>query len=316
MTSVVDFRSLLGRTSRTFDLSIPLLSEPHADHLTLAYLLYRLADTLEDAEGKPRRERLAALAQFRGVLKILDPVAAIRVTTTWRRWKPSKHAGYVELIDAFPAMIDAVLDLNRSTRRIIVTHLQRTVSGMEFFVGQSEDDGSFRLRSRDSLQKYCYVVAGIVGEMITELFISGHSHLQAVAKTLRQHAAAFGEGLQLVNILKDAQQDARWGRRYLPSCSTRSEIIHLAQQDLVKADRWIAALETGNADPGMIAFGKLPVMLARATLDLLERQGPGAKLSRSQVARIVHTVDPEFRLLGGVPAGLAPHCTGQIKALT
>ena len=39
---------LLERTSRTFALSIPLLPEPARREVTLAYLLLRIADTLED----------------------------------------------------------------------------------------------------------------------------------------------------------------------------------------------------------------------------------------------------------------------------
>ncbi len=39
---------LLIKTSRTFALSIPLLPEPTRREVTVAYLLFRIADTLED----------------------------------------------------------------------------------------------------------------------------------------------------------------------------------------------------------------------------------------------------------------------------
>jgi farnesyl-diphosphate farnesyltransferase len=40
---------LLTKTSRTFALSIPELPEPTMREVTIAYLLFRIADTFEDA---------------------------------------------------------------------------------------------------------------------------------------------------------------------------------------------------------------------------------------------------------------------------
>ena len=65
---MANFDELLNQTSRTFGLSVPLLDEPHRRRLTLAYLLFRVADTLEDAEQLPRSERSAALGELRQVL--------------------------------------------------------------------------------------------------------------------------------------------------------------------------------------------------------------------------------------------------------
>ena len=39
----------LVKTSRTFALAIPLLPQPTARQVTVAYLLFRIADTFEDA---------------------------------------------------------------------------------------------------------------------------------------------------------------------------------------------------------------------------------------------------------------------------
>ncbi len=308
MNHVINVPALLGLTSRTFGLSIPLLPEPHRHQMSLAYLLFRVADTLEDADGKPRSERLAALAQLREVLRAPNMSVAEQAATEWCKWRPSQHTGYMQLLEAFPGLLATVLELDRTPRSIIMEHTQRTVDGMASFVSQSADDGSLRLQSLGSLHEYCYSVAGIVGEMITELFVTGNRDLANLRATLMQHAVAFGEGLQLVNILKDARQDAHAGRCYLPADIPLSQVFEIARDDLFQADQWIAALKTAHADPGMIAFGRLPVELARATLDLVEQTGPGTKLPRSQVARIVNTVDPDFKLLGRAPIGIAEHC--------
>ena len=62
--STDELASLLGRTSRTFALAIPLLEEPLRTEVGVAYLLLRIADTLEDAPRWGRDRRAEALASF------------------------------------------------------------------------------------------------------------------------------------------------------------------------------------------------------------------------------------------------------------
>jgi hypothetical protein len=65
---------LLEKTSRTFALSIPLLPQPTRRQLGVAYLLFRIADTFEDAVDWPNDRRIAALREFEDLLKIPEPV--------------------------------------------------------------------------------------------------------------------------------------------------------------------------------------------------------------------------------------------------
>ena len=65
----VDLEQLLIATSRTFALSIPLLPEPTRREVTLAYLLFRIADTFEDAPSWPRAARIEALERFGRLLE-------------------------------------------------------------------------------------------------------------------------------------------------------------------------------------------------------------------------------------------------------
>ena len=93
------------------------------------------------------------------------------------------------------------------------------------------------LRDVEDLQTYCYAVAGIVGEMLTELFILGRESLTPVAPDLRADSATFGEALQLVNILKDSASDRTEGRCYLPQNASRAEVFALAREDLAWRSR-------------------------------------------------------------------------------
>jgi farnesyl-diphosphate farnesyltransferase len=57
-------QELLQESSQTFALAIPLLEEPCREQVSLAYLLLRVADTLEDASLWPPQKRLTALAEL------------------------------------------------------------------------------------------------------------------------------------------------------------------------------------------------------------------------------------------------------------
>ena len=65
---VADLVDLLEKTSRTFALSIPPLPEPTRREVTVAYLLFRIADTFEDAAPMAPEVRIRALRDFKGLV--------------------------------------------------------------------------------------------------------------------------------------------------------------------------------------------------------------------------------------------------------
>ncbi len=66
------------------------------------------------------------------------------------------------------------------------------------------------------LDRYCYHVAGVVGEMLTELFCDYSAEIDRHRKKLLQLAVSFGQGLQMTNILKDIWDDRARGACWLP----------------------------------------------------------------------------------------------------
>ena len=291
---------LLERTSRTFALAIPLLPEPTRLQVGIAYLLFRIADTFEDAELWPREKKLDALARFERLLRQPAADEARREAERWLAAPPCADPGYLELLRQTPAVLGAFWLLDEGPRQLIGEHTRRTVEGMARFVRRSTADGELELADLDDLKGYCYVVAGIVGEMLTELFLIGRRALAPVRSFLRERSARFGEALQLVNIIKDSLADAGHGRRFLPPGSNLAEIVALARQDLQVAMRYTLSLQRAGAPRGIVAFAALPVRLAQATLDLIEQRGPGVKLSRPDVSRIVEALD--LALDQGLPA--------------
>jgi farnesyl-diphosphate farnesyltransferase len=283
-----DLDRLLERTSRTFALSIPLLPQPTRREVTIAYLLFRIADTFEDAARWPAAARTEALARFSELLASSAPARddARRFAAQWVAARPADHEGYVELVAETPAVLDELLALSPATILTIREHVIRSAAGMAGFVARTSDAGELALADLPDLRAYCYAVAGIVGEMLTELFLLERPALAPVALSLRDRASFFGEALQLVNILKDSDSDAAEGRRYIPAGLDRKEVFALARRDLDAAAEYILALQSAAAPRGILAFTALPVELAWATLEKVESRGPGTKISRFEVSTI------------------------------
>jgi farnesyl-diphosphate farnesyltransferase len=269
-----DLDLLLEKTSRTFALSIPLLPEPTRREVTVAYLLFRIADTFEDSSSWPRENRMEALEGFCGLLERADAAKdeelaeywvaeAKRLAGYWAEEMPLTHEGYRELMRDSPYVLHEYAALTLDARRLVREHTVRTALGM----------------------------SGFVGEMLTELFLLERTPLESVGPYLRERSRAFGEGLQLVNILKDSAADVREGRAYIPAGVDRSAVFDLARADLEAATEYTLALQQAGAESGLVAFNALPVRLAWATLDRVEREGPGAKISREEVWDIVASLE-------------------------
>ncbi|HKH46892.1 MAG TPA: squalene/phytoene synthase family protein [Thermoanaerobaculia bacterium] len=283
----MDLEQLLIATSRTFALAIPLLPDPIRREVTLSYLLFRIADTFEDAAAWPRERRVEALEQFAHLLERFDPAATAELSRRWTEEVPCEQPAYRDLLAEVPAVLEAFFALAPEAVELIREHTARTARGMAGFVARVTPAGELRLAGLADLQDYCYVVAGIVGELLTELFLLEHPVLAPVAAELRGRSRAFGEGLQLVNILKDSASDATQGRLYLPEGVDRAQILALARRDLAEAAAYALTLQRAGAERGLVAFNALPIHLAYATLDRIETAGPGSKLTRPEVFAIV-----------------------------
>jgi farnesyl-diphosphate farnesyltransferase len=285
-----DISSLLQKTSRTFALTIPLLPQPTRDEVGVAYLLFRVVDTLEDSPLWRPGQRITALEQMREILTKNDREAARELAARCLREPPVARDDYMELMGEIDYVMEECARLRPAAAALVRQHAALTAAGMSSFVGRTDENGVLRLSSVRDLRDYCYVVAGVVGDMLTELFVLDRPALQPIAPYLRERARFFGEGLQVVNILKDANDDAKENRIYLPADVPRIEIFALARADLERASEYTQALHEGGAPRGVVAFNLLLIRLARDTLTVVRERGPGAKLSRTEVFAAVTEV--------------------------
>lgn len=284
---MADLDTLLIKTSRTYALAIPQLPEPTCREVTIAYLLFRIADTFEDAIHWTTAQKVQTLGAFSSVLESGSTLDPAMLQGCWREHPPLDNEDYLELLAQAPTVLQALDGLRPAAQDVIRHHTRRTARGMAEIAGRGT---GIALRSIEELQEYCYVVAGIVGEMLTDLFLQERPHLAGAEPVLRKHARSFGEGLQLTNILKDAAGDADEGRRFVPQEEDRAAVFQLARRDLGRAELYVRALEEYGAEPGILAFTAIPVLLAWPTLEAVETRGPGSKITRDEVGAIVQRV--------------------------
>ena len=278
---------LLSKSSRTFALAIPMLPEPTCREVSIAYLLMRVADTLEDSTRWASQRRIQELGRYSKLLQAPSLDIAHGLSSRWLEDRPLDEAGYLDLIAALPRVIVALSDLPKASQEIISRYTSSTADQMAIFQERTDESGRLELETLDDLRAYCHAVAGIVGAMLTELFLLEREELALVASPLRRGANAFGEGLQLVNILKDAASDLAEGRSYLPSQVDRADIFALARRDLEVAREYVGLLADAGTDRGLVEFTALITLLGGATLERVARDGSGAKIGRNEVATIV-----------------------------
>jgi hypothetical protein len=73
--SVAFCRHMLPRTSRTFALNVPLLPRPLDDVVAMAYLLCRVADTIEDEAAVPANVQAELLGELGALVALPEDMS-------------------------------------------------------------------------------------------------------------------------------------------------------------------------------------------------------------------------------------------------
>lgn len=220
---------ILPGVSRTFALTIPALPARLAEVVTNAYLLCRIADSIEDDPGLGEQQKEAFHRRFLSVIKGTEDAREFAAALT-------------PLLS--PQVLPDERDLVRNAAKVIrITHgfsdkereaLTRCLSIMCTGMPKFQRNKSLRgLRDLKELGAYCYVVAGVVGEMLTDLFCIHCPELIKKRRELRRLAVSFGQGLQMTNILKDIWDDRRGGTCWLPRSMFADRRFQLERLDEV-----------------------------------------------------------------------------------
>jgi farnesyl-diphosphate farnesyltransferase len=278
---------LLRGVSRSFYLSIRLLPGSLREPVALGYLLARASDTIADAPGLARAERLEALGRL---IRAIDGLGAPPVVAA----SPGMSDAEQRLLQSLPHCVDALRRLAPEDREDVRTVLGHITHGQGLDIQRFDDASTTApraLANADELDEYTYLVAGCVGEFWTRL---GFRHVRAFASLDEEEmldlGRRYGMALQLINVLRDEQQDLRIGRRYLPEGEPREEWLARAHAGLECGMRYVGALRGTRVR----VASALPALIGARTLDLLRTQGAGVKMPRSEVrsllARIVFSL--------------------------
>ncbi len=155
---------------------------------------------------KPKRAAITAFYAFcREVDDAVDETTDASIAATklawWRKEVSEAFAGQPH----HPVMLALLPALTQLGLEGIVRaeHLLQIIEGCEMDLTQT------RYLDQPNLDRYCHLVAGVVGEVAAHIFRQREVQTTAYAHKL-------GQALQLTNILRDVGEDARKGRIYLP----------------------------------------------------------------------------------------------------
>ena len=331
--SDVDYQErILQDVSRTFALTIPQLPADLTRVVGNAYLLCRIADTIEDDPGLDAGQKEFFSEFF------------IQVIGGERPARDFAEALHPLLSDS---MLEAERDLIYHTQRVMrITHgfserqraaLGRCIRimsrGMADYQQNKTLDG---LADMPRMDRYCYYVAGVVGETLTELFCDYSAEIDARRPELQKLAVSFGQGLQMTNILKDIWEDRARGACWLPRDVFQrvgfdlaklaedyerdkfsrglTQLIGVARLHLQNALGYtllIPAHEVGIRRFCLWALGMAVLTLRKLHANLYFTSGQQVKISRRSVKTVVFVSnlsvsnDTLLKLLfGGVTRGL------------
>ncbi|MDE3262684.1 MAG: squalene/phytoene synthase family protein [Acidobacteriota bacterium] len=225
---------VLQAVSRTYALTIPALPDRLRPVVGNAYLLCRITDTIEDEPGlSPARKQvfwerlIEVVAGRRDAASFgLDLAAALT---------PATPEAERELAAGADRILRVTAGLRAAQRAAIERCIRVMSRGMAEF---QRDPGSVGLKDLGQLDRYCYFVAGVVGEMLVELFCDYSDEIESHRKELTALAVSHAQGLQMANILKDVWDDWENGACWLPE-----DVFRAAGFDLV-------SLAAGGAAPG------------------------------------------------------------------
>src|ERR1700691_2665639 len=216
---------ILPHVSRTFALTIPQLPPALRTAVTNAYLLCRIADTIEDEPTLAPAATQAYLDRFVAVLGghgTPEPLAR-ELTPLLSDWTLATER---DLVSNMRRVLNVTASLSEPKRAAIRRCLAQMCYGMPLFQSTASLNGLPRLTDLDD---YCYYVAGVVGDMLTELFCDYSPAIARRRSELQALSVSFAQGLQMTNILKDVWEDRSRGACWLPQEVFTRHGVDLAQ---------------------------------------------------------------------------------------
>lgn len=302
---MITLRDLLRMASRTFAIGIEQLPGVLCDAGTVAYLLLRVSDYLEDNEDMPAQKKIELLNLWAEVLngntKVADLISELQQLQIVDTANPdavvAQHAEDI---------LERLALLPKEVREIITQHVINSTRGMAHWVARGP-----QVIDEADLDDYMFEVAGRVGYLLTHLFAWYSLSIRIQIKELLPLAREFGLALQTVNVIRGLRKDYERGWVFVPKKflaavnltaqelfqpENRAEAIKVLDMLADKAERHLhVALTCVKSLPPWQHRIRLacifPLMFAIRTLAISRRNADvfkdEAKITREEVKRIV-----------------------------
>ncbi len=296
---------ILPKVSRSFSLAIKLLPAPLGEQTMLAYLIYRLVDTIEDSHAPLRTKR----KMFDALLKSFSrkKFDAAEAEAVKAHMLSQVDCSYERgLIEKLPELAAVFYEQPAPVRKATLRWGREMAGGMYRFQQK-------RIRTFADQNRYSYYVAGVVGYLFNDLLYHNRIISRELRTQLRSRARRFGLALQKVNILRDVAHDVPAKRYYWPlgvmqryrvnyrtllqpkkraaAMAVLREEIHDATQYLRAGIQYVTALPKEQI--GVRMFCLIPLFMAIESYiacinntDVFESEKT-VKISRAQVGDIV-----------------------------
>jgi len=211
---------LLASVSRSFYLTLKALPKELREPISLAYLLARTADTIADTALVSTMVRLDCLERYRALVRGAGELQSLASTLITQFCPQQSDEAERRLMEKFADGIAWLRTMQPVPLAAIQSVLEHIIDGQMLDIRRFPADGQLRrLASAEELDQYTWLVAGCVGEFWTQLCASElPASLDPTVSTaqMQEWGARLGQGLQLINILRDIGEDTRDGRCYLP----------------------------------------------------------------------------------------------------
>ncbi|MFT4577944.1 MAG: farnesyl-diphosphate farnesyltransferase [Nitrospinales bacterium] len=207
----------LPKVSRTFALNIKTLQGELHRSVLIAYLFCRTVDTVEDAAELDPKIKIKLLLEFSRLIENreyrldhidtwLDDCATVDGSTN-----------DLDLLRNIKRVFDVFDSLRSNYQDQIIPAVSKMAKGMAHFQSRFQFGEITPLENEEDLEEYCYFVAGVVGEMLCDLFLQKLTTLpESARRIMKENAVSFGLGLQMTNISKDVMADRERGWSYIP----------------------------------------------------------------------------------------------------
>jgi len=228
----MSLQDLLRAASRTFAIGIEQLPGVLCDAGTVAYLLLRVSDYLEDNEDMPAGEKIALLNLWG---KIMNGEVKCEELTNQIQNADTTNPDAVVALHA-KDILTRLATLPKEVQEIIRHHVINTTQGMARWI----ERGS-QVNDEADMDDYMFEVAGRVGYLLTHLFAWYSLAIRRKKDLLLPLAREFGLALQTVNVIRGLRKDYERGWVYIPKKFL--EAVNLTAQELFQPENHAEAMK-------------------------------------------------------------------------